>query len=113
MLELYPNLLKADVLALVTPLYYHTYTAQLKAVIDRFHAKDKFLCGANKRAILLAVGANPNEWVMMGITATFETSLKYLCGQDKGKVLAFDCIDRTAFELTDCPQKAYPLGLGL
>ncbi len=113
MLELYPELLAADVVVFATPLNYHTYTAQLKAAIDRFHAKDKFLCGANKQAVLLATGANPNAWVMNGINACFETSLRYLGWKDAGRVLAIGCAKREDIELTGFPKKAYELGYTL
>ena len=36
---LWPKLLQADLVVLATPLYYFGFSAQLKAVLDRFYAK--------------------------------------------------------------------------
>ena len=47
------ELLASDVVVFVTPLYYYTFTAQIKAVMDRFHASNAKLVG-NKKAILMA-----------------------------------------------------------
>lgn len=113
MYELYPKIIEADVIACVTPLYYHSYTAQLKTVIDRYYAKDKFLCGAKKKAILIVTGANPNEWVTNGITTTFDTSLKYLNWKDAGKILAINCATIDKIKNTNFPELAYKLGLSL
>ena len=37
--KLIPELLKADVIVLITPLYYYAMSAQLKTVVDRFYSR--------------------------------------------------------------------------
>lgn len=113
MFELYPMLVKADLIVYITPLFYHTYTAQLKAVIDRFFAKDKLLCGADKKAMLIVTGENPNSWVTNGIVNTYKTTLKYLKWQDAGKLLAINCKTKDDLKNTDFMQQAYRMGYQL
>lgn len=113
MLMLYPKLIEADVIVYATPLYYHGMSAQIKTVIDRFHGIDNFLCGAEKKAVLLVTGGNPSAWVMDGIVAMYETDLRYLQWKDAGKVLALGCNTRADIENTSYPEQACQLGFNL
>ena len=69
---LYPKLREADLIAFVTPLYYHGPSAQLKAVVDRFHGIDNFLRGADKKAVLIATAADSDVHVTRGLEAEYE-----------------------------------------
>ena len=91
MLNLIPKLLKADLVVFATPLYYHGFSAQIKAVIDRFHGIDDLIRRTGKRAVLLAAGASPHAWIMDGLKATYHTELRYLGWKDVGMVLAVNC----------------------
>lgn len=115
MLMLYPKLIEADAVALVTPVYYHGYSAQLKSVIDRFHGIDDILCESSnsKKAVLLAAGANPRRWIMDGLMTTYHIELRYLGWEDAGTVLACNTLDRKAIEKTNYPEEAYQLGQNL
>lgn len=88
MFTVFPKVIEADLIAFVMPLYYHSYSAQLKTVIDRFHGIDDLIRGTGKKAVLLAVGANPHTWIMDGLTATYHTELRYLGWEDCGMLLA-------------------------
>ncbi len=112
MQTLYPRILHADLVAFVTPLYYHAMSAQLKAVFDRLHAIDPLLHGG-KKAVLLASAADTRPWVMEGLAATYETNLKFLQWQDCGKVLAGGSYHLQDLLKTDFPQQAYLLGKSL
>ena len=113
MQELIPELLKAELVVFSTPLYYHGYSAQLKAVIDRFHGVDDRIRGTGKQAVLLAAGASPEAWIMDGITATYRTELRYLGWRDRGKVLAAGCYGREDIEKSEYLRLAYDLGKNL
>ena len=113
MQKLIPKLLEADLVAFSTPLYYHGYSAQLKAVIDRFHGIDDLVRGTGKKAVLLAAGASPYAWIMEGLTATYRTELRYLGWQDQGTVLAVNCYSKEDIEKTDYLKLAYELGKNL
>lgn len=74
--EVIPKLLEANIVVLVSSIYYYGINAQLKVVIDRFYGfnhelKDK------KKSIVLCSGYGPQE----GFKATgiyFEELLKYM-----------------------------------
>lgn len=110
MTKLVPQLIEADLIAFVTPLYYYGASAQIKAVIDRFYGIDKMLSGADKKAVLLVTGTNKLDWAMQGIVGSYLEALLYLRWQDCGKVLARGCWMREDIEKTDYPEQAYQLG---
>lgn len=115
MMTLYPKLIDADLAAFVTPLYYHGYSAQLKAVIDRFHGIDAILHepGREKKVVLIAAGANPKKWIMDGLTVTYHTELRYLGWEDAGMVLVNHAYEANDLTDTDYPERAYLLGKSL
>lgn len=110
--SLMPRLLEADGIAFVTPLYYYGMSAQLKAVIDRFYARNSDLAG-KKRTVLLAASYDAEDWTMAALERHYETILRYLGWEDAGRVLAVGCGDRAAIEQTDFLEQAYRLGKGL
>ena len=110
--SLMPRLLEADGIAFVTPLYYYGMSAQLKAVIDRFYARNSDLAG-KKRTVLLSASYDAEDWTMAALERHYETILRYLGWEDAGRVLAVGCGDRAAIEQTDFPEQAYRLGKGL
>lgn len=113
MTELYPKLVEADLVAYVTPLYYHSFSAQIKAAIDRYHGIDDLIRGTGKKSVLIVTAAYPEDWVFQGITSTYETTLKYLGWQDNGRILAFNCHGRSDIEGTNYPNQSYELGRSL
>lgn len=108
--ELYYKLQEADVVVYVTPLYYHGFSAQIKAVIDRFHGINSSLRGSNKKAMLIVTAAYPENWVFEGIVKTFETDLRYLKWENAGTLLAYNCAIRKDIENTNYPKQAYEMG---
>lgn len=110
MFKLYPKLIEADLVVFTTPLYYHSFSAQIKVVIDRFHGIDDLLRDADKKAMLIACGASPNSWVMDGLVATYHTELRYLGWHDCGKLLAIGCYSSTDIKKTEYLNEAYQLG---
>ena len=59
--------LQADLVVLATPLYYFGFSAQLKAVLDRFYAKNASLRQHPKGVCLLATCGIPKTWAMDGL----------------------------------------------
>ncbi len=110
MSELSPRLIEADLIAFVTPLYYHGPSAQIKAPIDCLYGIDNMLLGAGKKAMLLVTAADNRESVMKGIVGNYAETLRYLQWQDCGQVLAKDSSTQEYIEKTDYPQQAYKLG---
>jgi len=108
--KLMQPLLEADVVALITPLYYYTFSAQIKGVIDRFysHAKDQKLKGKN--ALLMATAYNSSEDTMPALVKNYQAILKTLDWQDAGQVLAIGCGARSLIESSKFGGQAYEIG---
>lgn len=107
--EWYDKLIDSDMIVFVTPLYYYTMSAQIKAVIDRFHANNAKLTG-NKKAMLFATSYGADDWTMEGLEKTYEGILRFLNWTDAGKLFATGCPVREVLEQTDFPNEAYELG---
>lgn len=88
MMEIYPHLLSADAVVLVSPLYYFGVTSQLKAVIDRFFALNNVLKGKPKKIYLIASGNDTDDWAMDAIKIHIETIGRYLGWEVGDMVLA-------------------------
>ncbi len=106
-------LLEADLVALVTPLYYYGISAQLKAVIDRFYARDEAVRAKKHKAVLLCAAAATDDWTMEALECHFKIICRYLNWEDSGKVLATGCGSLDLTKASVYPQKAYELGFGL
>ena len=82
MQALYPKIRAADALMFAGPIYWFTYTAQLKACIDRFYAlwMTDPSCFDEKGVALLLTYCNRDEHTSGAINAihTFESMTRYL-----------------------------------
>lgn len=109
--NLMPKLLEADLIVLVTPLYYYGMSTQIKTVIDRFYARIEKL--QNKKSILMATAWNSADWTMSSLVKHYESIVQYMKWQDVGKVLAIGCGYRLAIERSEFPNQAYQIGRNL
>ena len=107
--ELNPHLLKADVIALVSPIYYYGINAQIKAVIDRFYANDDKIHG-NKKAVLMVAMADTTMESAEGAIASYNGMTRYLDWESSGTVIGQNCGTLDLLKETDYPQQAYDLG---
>lgn len=77
MKELNPHLLAADAVVFVSPVYYFSLNAQIKAVIDRFYANDDALHVPKKAVLITAmadtemISAESGNAFLHGITDFF------------------------------------------
>ncbi len=111
MKTLNPYLLEADVVVFVSPIYYFTLNAQIKAVIDRFYANDDALQGGKKAALITAM-ADTELSAASGANATFHEMLKYLNWENAGILNAKNA--SVVSDLTEGDLKcAYDLGRNL
>lgn len=110
--KLLPELLDSQAVALVTPLYYFCFSAQIKKVIDRFCSRTYALTGG-KKVFLLATAYDRNDWTMQALTTHYETLAKYMEWKDADRVLAVGCGAHSDIERSHFPQEAYRLGLSL
>ncbi len=73
MRELYDKLIEADVVALASPVFFYSVSAQAKAMIDRTqalwarrYALKKDFPGGNRQGVLLATGATKGRLLFVG-----------------------------------------------
>lgn len=81
----------ADVLVLVSPVYWAGMTAQIKKVIDRMYQfsapKGRAVCTV-KEMMLITAGASPDDAVYEGVIGTYQLLGKLLDFEDKGMLVA-------------------------
>ena len=106
--KLNPELIAADCIVFVTPLYYLGMSSQLKTVIDRFYANNTMLAGDRKKALLIASGLDHRA--MQPLTDHYKNIVRYLKWHNSGMLLASGCATRNDIEKTDYPVQAYHLG---
>lgn len=109
--KLMPKMLQADLLVLVTPLYYFGMSAQLKTVVDRFYSRATKLSG--KKSLLLATAWNSADWTMEALDNHYETLVRYMSWQSVGKVLATGSGTRSMVESSEFGDAAYKIGASL
>lgn len=113
MQKILPEVLSADMLVLVTPLYYYNMTAQLKTVIDRMMPRREELRKHRmKTAMLVTCGSN-TDWNMDAVMAQYKVLQQYLPWEDQGVVLAKHVFARKDIEGTTYPAAARTLGASL
>lgn len=109
MISLYERLLESEIIVFATPLHYFTFSAQIKVLISRFHAKNAQLRG-NKGAVLLVTSSKTEGWALEGLERTYEAMLRFLDWEDMGRILAVGCRTLEATEESTFLEEAYNLG---
>lgn len=109
--KLMPQMLAADLLVLVTPLYYFGMSAQLKIIVDRFYSRTTRLSG--KKSIIMATAWNSADWTMEALQNHYETLVRYMNWQDVGQIWATGCGYRSAVENSEFGEAAYKIGASL
>ena len=109
--KLMPKMLDADLLVLVTPLYYFGMSAQLKIIVDRFYSRTTRLSG--KKSIMISTAWNSADWTMEALQNHYETLVRYMSWTDVGQVWATGCGTRSMVERSEFGDVAYNIGAGL
>ena len=100
---------QADMLVIASPVYFYGISAQLKAVIDRFHNPIRDTFHIKKMALLL-VGAATLPELFDAIIAEYNLCLKFFGIEDVGNVLVRGVKDKGDINNTDALNEAYRLG---
>ena len=111
--ELRPEILSADMLVFVTPLYYYGMSSQLKKLIDRFCASNMSLTARHMKCALIAAAWNSDDWTFDALTAHYKTLVRYLSMRDMGMVLGYGCGTPGMTKRSKYMQQAYELGRSL
>lgn len=109
MTELNPQLINADAVVFVTPIYYSAETAQIKAVVDRFFANDASIHDGKKAALMIAM-SNPDATIADGVISSFKSTCGYLGWDVAGVIAASGCPAVNDIVKTDFPNQAFELG---
>jgi multimeric flavodoxin WrbA len=112
MAMIYEKMSQADMLVIASPVYFYGISAQLKAVIDRFHnpIRDSFHI---KKMALLLVGAASLPELFDAILTEYNLCLRFFNIEDAGKVLVRGVKDKGDIKNTDALNEAYILGCSI
>ena len=108
----YEKMSHADLLVIASPVYFYGVSAQLKAVIDRFHNPIRDTFHIKKMALLL-VGAASLPELFDAILTEYNLCLKFFNIEDAGKVLVRGVKEKGDINNTDALNEAYILGLSI
>ena len=109
---IYEKMSQADMLVIASPVYFYGISAQLKAVIDRFHNPIRDSFHIKKMALLLSGAATLPE-LFDAILTEYNLCLKFFNLEDAGKVLVRGVKDKGDIINTDALNEAYTLGLSI
>lgn len=104
------EILGADMMVFVTPLYYYGMSAQLKTLIDRFCAFNSSVQSKRMRSALLAAAWNADDWTFDALEAHYKTLVRYLNLKDMGMVLGRGCGTLSMTKSSRYGAQAYELG---
>ena len=116
MLQVYPAYQEADIVVLASPLYYWSFSAQLKAAFDRLFAVaelDPHYANPKKDCVLLmaAEGDTPDNW--KPALDYYESLLRFLGWRDLGRTLAGGVLEAGAVAGKPALEEARKLGASL
>ena len=104
------QILEADMMVFVTPLYYYGMSAQLKVLVDRFCAINSSIIRKHMKSALLAAAWNADNWTFEALESHYQTLVKYLHFNDQGMVLGYGCGTPSMTARSPYPGQAYELG---
>ncbi len=105
-----PNILSCDGVVFCTPVYWYSFPAQIKCVIDRLYSfcvagKDV----AGKKSALIACCEEDDMSVLDGVKIPYERTIALLKWQNAGELLVPGVLNRGDIESTDGCKKAAAL----
>ena len=109
-----PELEKSDVVVFVTPMYWFSFTAQIKAVIDKIYSFSH--TGRNiseKESVLIACGGTDDEKDFEGMVSTYKLIAKYLKWDVRGTLLVKGVNEKGEVKNTEFLKEAEALGKGI
>ena len=104
------QILRAEMLVFVTPLYYYGMSAQLKTLVDRFCAINSSITRRHMKSALLSAAWNADDWTYEAQAAHYRTLVRYLDLDDQGMVLGAGCGTPAMTARSRYPKQAYALG---
>ena len=105
------ELINADMVVYVTPIYFYDMCAQLKLVIDRLHCFYGHLEG--KKCLLLATAWRADDEVMVYLKNLYQGMAHYLHYENLGAIMAKGCGSPETIRRSLYVEEAYELGKSL
>ena len=109
MQRIYDKLKQADVLVIASPVYFYGISAQLKAVVDRFHTPMRNDFAVQKLGLIL-VGAAELPDLFDPIILQYRMILRFFHLEDIGMVLVPGAKDKGDVLTTDGIRQAREMG---
>lgn len=109
MAQIFVKIKKADVLVIASPVYFYGISAQLKALIDRFHTPKRNTLHVRKLALIL-VGAAELPELFDAIKTQYRLVLNFFHLEDAGMVLVRGAKDKGDVQNGSGLKEAYALG---
>lgn len=113
MMSLYDLIKKCNIILFSTLLYYHSFSAQLKMAIDRFHGVELIINKLNIKTFLFITAASSQSNIAHGAIISYRTTINYLNWANSGELIALNCATKADIIKTDYPAQAYSLGISL
>ena len=107
------EMLSADAVVFVTPVYYFGMSAQLKTAIDRFHGYGKELKGKGMKSVIIAAAADKEEEVVSALKMHYAKICSYLNFESAGEVYGLGCAAPETTRNSPYMKEAYELGNSL
>ncbi len=107
------QILSADMMVLVTPLYYYGMSAQLKTFVDRFCAINSSITAKQMKSALITAAWNSDDWTFEALQAHYKTLVRYLDFKDEGMILGYGCGMPSMTRHSPYIDAAYRLGKSL
>lgn len=107
--EIKDELISADAIVFLSPIYYYGMTSQIKTVIDRFYAIDNELHKNKKTALMLAFADTTMESAQ-GAMVSFYGMADYMEWEIVDVIAAGKCQYAGDVLNSDFPKQAYELG---
>ncbi len=109
---IYEKMATTDMLVIASPVYFYGLSAQLKAVIDRFHNPIRNTFPVKKMALLL-VGAATLSELFDSILSQYQLCLNFFKLEDAGHVLVRGVKDKGDIQNSEGLLEALELGLNV
>ena len=97
----------ADLVVMVTPLYYFGMSSLLKTIVDRFYDYNHDLKG-NKQAVMIATGAGSVATAFDSLKIHYKQIIDYMRWTDAGTIWDLKALDHPAIDKYG--QEAFALG---
>ncbi len=111
--EIKETILKADMVVLVTPLYFFGFSAQIKTAIDRLYVVNPILQSQDKYMMLFATCNDMEESKVEPLISHYHALINNFGWKNAGVVIAQGYNDRESIRHTQYGNKVYKIGKSL